>query len=168
MNLVIKISGPLKDSTVFFLAKGKFGNQEWQGVVEKKGDNAVLITHPNAESSLGKQKIVSYSGAIVSKNANFKSGSTIKFEEKDRLTLDMLLRKPRKETLADATAQLKQAEETIKKQAAMQEESNNMLKEVFSEVERMKEEITELRKEKSNANEETEATEGEPKTRVKK
>ena len=127
MNVEAIVSGPLKDHKDFFLCKGKYQGEDWQGIIQKKGENACLVVMKKFESKSGKQKIISYSGNILSEMPSTKAGTKIEFAG-----VQAVLREQRPEdSNADLARRLDEQEEVIKRQAEALEKSNALMEKML-------------------------------------
>lgn len=136
--LKAKISGPLEGHEGFFLAKGKYRGQDWSGVVCQKEGHAMVVVHRAHASKVGKQKVVSYSGdGMLAESGKLKTGQNLEFgAEGTRLSLT--LRAPREDSKSDLAQQLAEANDSLKKQAGMQEETLDLIEALQREVAELK------------------------------
>jgi hypothetical protein len=137
MKLVAKISGPVESDSDFYLAKGKYEGQDWEGVIQKKGDTGVLVPlkHKKAKNQVGNQKIVSYSGGVTAEVKSFRKGAEVTFEN-----VGTLNRRPEQKDLKeDLNARLAEQDETIKTQSANQEKTNELMEAMMEEIKTLKE-----------------------------
>ena len=111
MELIAKISGPLENHEGFFLCKGKYGGEEWSGIIQQKGDKACLVVMKKQTSKLGKQKIISYGGEILAPLNSTKINTKVEFKG-----VSLVLREERRETSNEDLAERLQVLEKESKQ----------------------------------------------------
>jgi hypothetical protein len=126
MNINVKISGKMEGSKDCYLVSGKYGNQSFSGVIQNKGEGrALLITHKDHESMVGKQRVVTYSGgAILKDKVEFVVDEVVDFKESKESLIALTLRQPRAETAEGLAEKAAEYQEIIKDQRAVQEKTN--------------------------------------------
>lgn len=142
MKLVAKISGPIETDSDFYLAKGKLEGQDWEGVIQKKGDVGVLMAlkHKKAKNQVGNQKIVSYSGGVTAKIEAFKKGAEVTFEN-----VGTLNRRPEKKSAEDLHADTAELLAENKRLAKVNEEQAELTGDIIKEMKAMKAELATLK-----------------------
>ena len=132
MNLEATISGPLKDHDDIFLCKGKYEGQDWEGAIQKKGNNAVPVLMSKVKSKFGSHKIISYSGGILSKLTSTNKGTKVTFKN-----IHVVSREDKKDSIDDVLEKNEELKKIIQEQSSNQGESNKMFGEMMAKMEEM-------------------------------
>lgn len=120
MNTIkAKITGPVEGMKGFFHAKGKYGSQDCDLLLQQKGGNVVLTALKKPASYVEGKRVISYQGGIVAE-AEAKAGTAVEFKDVHA----MLRTEPKRAKdlqqakQAEAFDNLGKATELIKAQAA--------------------------------------------------